>query len=462
RGGVGGGRGGTGGPPGRPAARRVPSRDAEAIAMRYQGELVFARSQSFDQWVRLAGEEEGWMLAATEDMGELLLPLHGLPHLDLWLLCDLWRSARASAAKGELDQKAQSDLKDAEARARLAAVAAFERLQFDEEACSWRVSEACPEQEDPVALGLLAREDLQVGEAGMARIVRHIFSRQLPRFCSDEPGLRRLVPELRRSGGSVPLPVDGGDEDEAPEGAESPLGPTVLLEHDGRMYLAAQGGLLFDPADPQKLVGVWDPAGKTVEAPPEGFDVSQGVTMLEHEGQGYVMTGDGSIFDPAARVKVGTFDPESKSVRLLADAGCGVQLRMARDGPLEAAASAPALGGDAAAGSPGAADAAGAETGVQELLAQAARYTDRKLYRLAAREYGKALESCAAAGCVELDEEADILRRRAECFAELKEHQKLLDDAERLLGYDSADPRALEWRRASAEELEKRRALRGR
>ncbi|CAK0829108.1 unnamed protein product [Prorocentrum cordatum] len=223
--------------------RRVPSRDAEAIAMRYQGELVFARSQSFDQWVRLAGEDRGGLDAGRHGGhgGAAAAPPRPPPPRLVAAVRPVAKRARFCGQGRAGDQKAQSDLKDAEARARLAAVAAFERLQFDEEACSWRVSEACPEQEDPVALGLLAREDLQVGEAGMARIVRHIFSRQLPRFCSDEPGLRRLVPELRRSGGSVPLPVDGGDEDEAPEGRPA-LRPGRPSEARGRVGPGREDG----------------------------------------------------------------------------------------------------------------------------------------------------------------------------------------------------------------------------
>eukprot|EP00913_Durusdinium_trenchii_P023255 g21833.t1 len=77
------------------AVRAFPSRDAIALCYRRRGELVFARSQNFAGWLRLAGEE-GWMLAFAPEHGLLLQPrlAQETAELDLWALCDLWNTFR--------------------------------------------------------------------------------------------------------------------------------------------------------------------------------------------------------------------------------------------------------------------------------------------------------------------------------------------------------------------------------
>ena len=51
--------------------REAPDQSAKVLSTRKMGEYVFAKSQNFDGWVGLAGED-GWMLAATPDWGQLL------------------------------------------------------------------------------------------------------------------------------------------------------------------------------------------------------------------------------------------------------------------------------------------------------------------------------------------------------------------------------------------------------
>ncbi|CAE7376463.1 unnamed protein product, partial [Symbiodinium necroappetens] len=107
------------------AVRASPSRDAVALYYRRKGELVFARSQNFGGWLRLAGvslSEEGWMLAHAPEHGTLLRVREALTkrasammvatvvlmvvimtmlmammvtaNADLWSLSDLWAAVR--------------------------------------------------------------------------------------------------------------------------------------------------------------------------------------------------------------------------------------------------------------------------------------------------------------------------------------------------------------------------------
>merc|ERR1712151_273375 len=91
---------------------------------------------------------------------------------------------------------------------------------------------------------------------------------------------------------------------------------------------------------------------------------------------------------------------------------------------------------------------------IQACIAKADDHLERRLYRCAAREYEKALKGCTSNACVDLDEEIAILHKRASCWEQLKDHQKLLDDAERLLSIDASDAQALQWQKRAAEEVE--------
>merc|ERR1712083_299744 len=81
------------------------------------------------------------------------------------------------------------------------------------------------------------------------------------------------------------------------------------------------------------------------------------------------------------------------------------------------------------------------------LLEEADKKFERKLYRVAAKVYGHALEACENVKALDLDVECGILRKRAACWVRSDKYRELLIDAERLLSYDAADAEALEWQR---------------
>jgi len=413
--------------------REVPSPGSPAISTRYQGELVFARSQTFDGWVRLAGEH-GWMLVGAEDLGQLLTPLCNLPHVDLWLLRDVWAAARG--ANGDMDSKTSGLLKDAETKARLSSVQRFGQLEYVEEHRCWRHSEGADQNLGDT--GMLTEEDLQLSQAS---ILRRLFASAFQTALREEP-LRGLVPEIRPSDKPVLLPVQEGDEELPEESLQGPLGPAMLLEHGGTVYLADSSGLLFEPVT-QRLLGVWNPDDRVVEPPPAGLDPSGGMTMVEHEGAEYLMTADLSVFNTTSWKRVGRFDPETDSI--VESPAEAVSLRMAWDAPSQSVgvATTPDLDG---------------ASSVQACLERAEAYLARKSYRVAAREFSKALESCEGAHCVDLEDEIVILHKRAACLKQLREYQRLLVDAERLLQLNPSDSEASALQQLAATELARRQA----
>lgn len=412
------------------AVRRYPSREAPQLSLRLQGELVFARSQSFNGWVHLAGEA-GWMQVSSEDFGQLLMPLYSLPHVDLWLLRDLWAGARREGE--EMSFQTVTELKDVETKARLFAAQTFGHLDLDQESGTWKVAENAAQ--NPVEEGLLSEEDLWESHA---RILRKLFVVAIERALPEQP-LARLVPELRRCERPVLLHVREGDEDVMEE-MQGPYGPTVLFEHQGQVYLLAEGGLLLDPATHQ-FVGLWDAESKTVEPPPEGFDPSGGVTMVAHEGKEYVMTANGALFDSVTRQRVGVYNLETRSVELdgSAEDAEGVKLKMAWDGPLDEVRP------------------ENTETvDVEACLARAEKCFERRSYRVAAHEFGKVLDACQRSSCVDLDEEAELFRKQASCFFRLRDYARLLEATEKMLLLSPTDAQALEWHKQASQEVAKR------
>jgi len=352
--------------------------------------------------------------------------------VDLWLLRDVWAAARS--ASGDMDNKTSSFLKDAEAKARLSSVQKLGQLEYVEEKKCWRSSENA--DHNLVNDGILTQEDMQLSQAG---ILRRLFASAFQTALCKEP-LRGLVPEIRPGDRPVLLPVQEVDEELPEETLQGPLGPAMLLEHGGTVYLADASGLLFEPVT-QRLLGVWNPDARTVEPPPTGLDPSGGMTMVEHEGAEYLMTADLSVFNSKTWNRVGQFDPETDSITDMPSEK--VSLRMAWDGPSESMASSSDLDGS---------------SDTQACLERAEAYFARKSYRVAAREFSKALESCEAANCVDLEEEIMILHRHAACLKQLREYQRLLEDAERLLQLNPSDSEASGLQQLASTELARRQA----
>lgn len=160
------------------AARAFPSRDAIALCYRRKGELVFARSQNFAGWLRLAGEE-GWMLAFAPEHGQLLQPREAKEsvQVDLWSLCDLWSTVRRK--KRMLTPADVKALKDAEEGTKIMAGMDYEHHVA--------TGNAEPLVED----GLLTKEDLSRPEEW---IRQRIFANSLLRMVKEEPPFCELCP----------------------------------------------------------------------------------------------------------------------------------------------------------------------------------------------------------------------------------------------------------------------------
>lgn len=172
------------------AVRAFPSRDAIALCYRRKGELIFARSQNFSGWLRLAGEE-GWMLAFAPEHGQLLKAKEAKETLqvDLWALCDFWSSFRRKKRMlAPADVKA---LKDAEEGTKIMAGMDYEHHVS--------TGNAEPLVED----GLLTQEDLGRTEEW---IRQRLFATSLLRMVKEEPPFCEQCPDFRLT--PRPLPQE--------------------------------------------------------------------------------------------------------------------------------------------------------------------------------------------------------------------------------------------------------------
>eukprot|EP00811_Abedinium_folium_P019678 NODE_2862_length_2129_cov_5.362138.p1 GENE.NODE_2862_length_2129_cov_5.362138~~NODE_2862_length_2129_cov_5.362138.p1 ORF type:complete len:606 (-),score=127.01 NODE_2862_length_2129_cov_5.362138:312-1958(-) len=91
----------------------LPDLSARTLRKYNKGEYVFACTQNFEGWIKLAGAT-GW-LRARDDSGVVLLSVRTPPEgLDVWALSDLWSAARAPDIP--LSSAAVRALKDLEKR----------------------------------------------------------------------------------------------------------------------------------------------------------------------------------------------------------------------------------------------------------------------------------------------------------------------------------------------------------
>eukprot|EP00439_Symbiodinium_sp_Y106_P015550 s4388_g2.t1 len=158
------------------AVRSSPSRDAVALYYRRKGELVFARSQNFGGWLRLAGEE-GWMLANAPEHGTLLRVREVTANADLWSLSDLWAAVRRK--RRMLSPTDVRSLKDAEEGTLLMADMDYEHhVKTGNAECL-------------VEDGLLLKEDLKKPDDW---IRQRLFAYSLLRMAKEEPPLNELCP----------------------------------------------------------------------------------------------------------------------------------------------------------------------------------------------------------------------------------------------------------------------------
>mmetsp|Transcript_4541 Transcript_4541/g.10627 ORF Transcript_4541/g.10627 Transcript_4541/m.10627 type:complete len:634 (-) Transcript_4541:52-1953(-) len=523
------------------AVRSSPSRDAVALYYRRKGELVFARSQNFGGWLRLAGEE-GWMLANAPEHGTLLRVREVTANADLWSLSDLWAAVRRK--RRMLSPTDVRSLKDAEEGTLLMADMDYEHhVKTGNAECL-------------VEDGLLLKEDLKKPDDW---IRQRLFAYSLLRMAKEEPPLNELCPgDFKLT--PRPPPMDlfkkitleevqgepkhsnfshdreekyssakfgngssggygfghgghsngrgagnnsgpgffkqhdfslGGHRDKGPpnrgRGGRGSARPTagkgrsgkgmkgmgkgfggmmdgmggvpgldgvMSVDINGREYLMTQEGLVFDP-DTQMPFGVLHPeTGEVVEITEEMLAGLSQMAMVELNGRPYLFVG-GFLVDPQTQAVAFQVEQDGTVLDALTGEPCGM-LEMDEE-PVIRATSSSNKAQSQKSSRPGQSrsafsfedenlDARGWSDRARELMAD-------DYYYQAAAAFGEALKCCEEERAVELDFECDLLRGRAFCFRKMREFKSLLEDAERLLGYDADDKEAKEWRDVALAEM---------
>lgn len=392
--------------------RETPDRQAGILGSRRKGELVFAKSQTFDGWVRLHGED-GWMLVETQEYGELLRPKRD-EALDAWALADLWAAARRrTVLLKEADSKV---FKDAEVSAQLMA-----RMDYEHHVETGNVEALLDD-------GLLEKDDL---DRPKAWIRQRLFANTLRRMALEEAPLKDLLKGFSLS--SRPRPLEEqtpNDKLPAPKPSNDVYTPNsagmVTFMHNGELFLRGPDGVVYD-TDSQQPIGMWNEDLQEIEAG------GQEVMVLQHGDQQFLVAPNGIVIDPQTQQPVGTFNPETQELQLIPPGMDPEDLFMQH-------ADNDILGGCGSDGD---------DLDVHGWLERAEEHAAAHRYREAASAYGRALADCERSRAVELDVECEILRGRAACWSKIGDFKSLLVDAERLLEYDSSDKEALEWKRVA-------------
>merc|ERR1712080_498493 len=82
---------------------------------------------------------------------------------------------------------------------------------------------------------------------------------------------------------------------------------------------------------------------------------------------------------------------------------------------------------------------------VFSLVEKAHEQASKRRFNAAANTYTAALQKCEEARAVDLEVEAEVVRGRALCWHRMGSWTDLLNDAERLQGYDDTDKQAKAW-----------------
>jgi len=232
------------------------------------------------------------------------------------------------------------------------------------------------------------------------------------------------------------------------------LDGVMSVDINGREYLMTQEGLVFDP-DTQMPFGVLHPeTGEVVEITEEMLAGLSQMAMVELNGRPYLFVG-GFLVDPQTQAVAFQVEQDGTVLDALTGEPCGM-LEMDEE-PVIRATSSSNKAQSQKSSRPGQSrsafsfedenlDARGWSDRARELMAD-------DYYYQAAAAFGEALKCCEEERAVELDFECDLLRGRAFCFRKMREFKSLLEDAERLLGYDADDKEAKEWRDVALAEM---------
>eukprot|EP00931_Biecheleriopsis_adriatica_P105819 TRINITY_DN80340_c0_g1_i1.p1 TRINITY_DN80340_c0_g1~~TRINITY_DN80340_c0_g1_i1.p1 ORF type:complete len:616 (+),score=173.60 TRINITY_DN80340_c0_g1_i1:105-1952(+) len=320
------------------AVRAFPSRDAVALYYRRKGELVFASSQNFDGWLKLAGEE-GWMLTFAADHGTLLRARDSKVTVDLWALSDLWAALRRK--RRILSTSDVKLLKEAEESTLLMSDMDYEHHV--------KTGNADPLVED----GLLTEADLKRPHSW---IRQRLFAQSLLRMAQEEPPLSDLCPDMQLT--SRPLPMELFDKASLAEADTTSASPGS----DRKDVFEAGNGAKASPAAKQRsggssagynskigldsLLGDLGGDGRGQRSRANGCSRGRGgrsgqgaqpgargavksgmssmdigdsmmVSTLEIDGETFLVTQDGMVLDPETQTPVGMFNPETNEVQEL-------------------------------------------------------------------------------------------------------------------------------------------------
>jgi len=428
--------------------RGAPSKDAQTLATRRQGEFVFVQTQNFDGWVRCWGED-GWMLANHKEWGALLRP-RSARGVDLWALGDAWSAARR-ARGGSLSPKDVADLKDLERRM-LAATCSL----WDQHATEDRM-------QDLVETGLLSADDLKHSEHWA---FQRLFAGVLRQAVQEgEAHLRDLLPGFKLSERVPPLwgaeddlleeadQWEEGEEDWNERGWDEggvagdqglgydPNDPefegTTPVQFNGKTYVMFPNGVIFDPPN-QTPIGMWNTETNKIE-PCAGMVPGCPYAALSYFGKTYLLMPDGKLLEPETQKVVGSFDRNKNELNL--DSGDPQKAVMDGQAPQTDEPSSlkdPVFDDDE-------------PVDPEEYMERGHQMVKAGQLKSAVALYGLALQGCSKQKSVDMSFECEILRARAACFLQLGSNRELKEDAERILGCFPNDAEAGEWKRRASD-----------
>jgi len=383
------------------------------------GEYVFARSQTFDGWLRLLSGE-GWVCARSLEDVPLLRPrdTEAIEHTDLWALSDAWTAARR--ARGlRLSSDEVRALKQLE---ELVAQTAATRF------AEYRVYAACGNAEAwlQTRKGLLTREQLQQPAVWFKQ---HLYTSLLSQKIRDEAVLQQLVPHFALSPHVPPLPLPEEEHSYGDVGFWS--AGYLPFNLDGETCMIAPDGVIVDPRS-LTTVGVWST---------DAHDVAR-LAVVEHGGVSFLAASDGLLMDSETLEPVGVWNADTRQIDPI-DAALPLRIDELDK------ADVPPFGGEVEEEE----EKRPVGEAIQQLLERARGYSDLESWEASSRAYTAALAACERTRAVDLDLEREALRGRAECWLHLARHDRLLADAERLLSYDGADAEAEDLRLLASSRL---------
>jgi len=250
--------------------------------------------------------------------------------------------------------------------------------------------------------------------------MRKLCRSAITRLAEDDEVYKKLVPELSLSEHYPPMMVQ-----------EDPAVEAMHVEINGKIYILAIGGILLDQ-ETHEIVGKWNPDTQALDPLPEGFDASAGVAIFQHLGNAYLMNSEGKMLDPLTMTVVGVYNKSTQQVDPLPGEIRIDELGYSNsEGIME-------------------------DIDISKHLQRGNDQLNKRRFHNAITEFDYALRGCEQLRASDLEVECEILNGRAQCYEEVGEYERLLEDAERLLGYDEKNFQALKWKALAMSRLKEK------